>query len=124
MILHKMTVLLLAHRCLKSGCGKAIVLDGNMKNHQNVCNATLAGYAHFKGLDGQVQTGCPNTPVYKSSFCEIHKPVMAKPLQLSNPCNETTTNNIKLQNEEAVGMIVNKRITRNSTLYQVVSYVA
>lgn len=95
-----------------------------MKNHRNVCNATLAGYAHFKGLAGQVQTGCPNTPVYKSSFCAIHKTVMAKPSQLTEPCNKTTTNNFKLQKEEAVGMIVNKRTTRNSTLYQVASYVA
>jgi len=112
-------MLLLAYRCSKSGCGKAIVLDENMKNHRDVCNATLAGYAQFKGLDGQVQTGCPNIPVYKSSFCEVHKPVIAKPSQISDHCDETNVGNMKLHNKEAIGLIVSKRTTRNSTLYQV-----
>ena len=52
-------------------------MDGNMKNHRNVCCATTAGYTEYKGLLGKVQTGCSNTPAYKSSYCDLHKPVIA-----------------------------------------------
>ena len=38
------------HRCEKPGCGQALVPDGNMKNHWDVCSATYAGYAEFSGL--------------------------------------------------------------------------
>ena len=43
-----------------------------------MCLATNAGYADYKGLPGRVQTGCPNSPDYKSHFCQLHKPNVAK----------------------------------------------
>ena len=49
-------------------------MDGNMKNHRDVCLATHAGYAEYRGLPDLVKTGCPNTPDYKSRFCSLHKP--------------------------------------------------
>ena len=58
-------------RNLKHGCGKTLVVDGNKKNHDNVCLAGNAGYAEY--IPGRVQTGCPNSPVYKTQFC-LHKP--------------------------------------------------
>ena len=53
------------------------MIDGNMKNHRDVCSATAAGYVEFKGLPGRVQSGCPNTPDYKSRYCLLHKPAVA-----------------------------------------------
>jgi len=93
------------HRCQKPGCAKALVVDGNMKNHRDVCSATNAGYVEYKGLPGRVRTGCPNTPSFKSSYCNEHKPTMAA-------CSDNTK-------EEPVGLILGKRITRSTTLYQV-----
>ena len=81
------------------GCRQVIVFDGNMKSNREVCLAVDAGFA---GLPGRVKTGCPNTPGFKSS---LHAPLTAIP-------HETPT-------EERPGIIVDKRITRNSTLYQV-----
>ena len=53
------------------------VVDGNMKNHRQVCFATKAGYVDYRGLPGRVRTGCPNSPDYQSAFCHIHKPAVA-----------------------------------------------
>ena len=47
------------------------MVDGNKKNHDDVCLAGNAGYAEY--IPGRVQTGCPNSPVYKTQFC-LHKP--------------------------------------------------
>lgn len=75
-----------------------------MKNHRDVCCATYAGYAEYKGLPGRVRTGCPNTPAYKSAYCSVHKPAMATD---------------KGDKEEPVGLITGKRMTRSTTMYQV-----
>ena len=40
------------HRCHINGCGSILVMDGNMKNHRDVCAAQEAGYAQFSGLPG------------------------------------------------------------------------
>ena len=58
------------------------MLDGNIKNHRDVCLATYAGYVEYKGLPGKVQTGCPNTPAHKSPYCSLHKPVIAVPQRI------------------------------------------
>lgn len=117
----------LAHSCDKPGCKKALVVDGNMKNHRDVCMATNAGYVEFKGLPGQVRTGCPNTPGYKSLYCSVHKPAMAQPqryeveeqgdCQLS-PNDVKPSGSIKAP-QEPIGMITGRKSTRNSTFYQV-----
>ena len=53
------------------------MVDGNKKNCDDVCLAGNAGYAEY--IPGRVQTGCPNSPVYKTQFC-LHKPNLLNPL--------------------------------------------
>ena len=114
-------ILLEGHRCSVNGCGSALVLDGNMKNHRDVCAAQEAGYAEFNGLSGKVKTGCPNTPQLKSRYCPAHAPTAFN----SDPAGIDDDSGIKplnssLQRKEAqLAYIVGKRETRNSTLYQV-----
>ena len=67
------------HECGTVGCGHALVVDGNMKNHQDVCFAKNAGYVEFKGLPGRVRSGCPNTPTHKLRYCSHHKPSLQFP---------------------------------------------
>ena len=59
----------------------------------------------YSGLPGRVRTGSSNTPAYKSRYCAVHEPIVATP-------HETP-------DEKRPGIIVNKRVTRNSTTYQV-----
>lgn len=61
------------HRCSLPGCGITLVIDGNMKIHRNVCAAKDAGYVEFEGLPGSVKTGCMNTPMQQSVFCDTHE---------------------------------------------------
>ena len=105
------------HQCDVAGCGQTIVIDGNMKNYRDVCFAVNAGYVEYKGLPGRVRTGCQNTPQYMSRYCGVHNPVVAIPqnIQLDdNPKPSTSATR-----EDQVGLIVNKRVTRRSTLYEV-----
>lgn len=110
------------HRCEKPGCGIALVIDGNMKNHRNICLATNAGYAVYDGLPGRVRTGCPNSPDYLSPYCGLHKPSVALRQCISvqeDSMEEESSRNVKESNRDLLGIIINKRITRNNTLYQV-----
>ena len=112
------------HHCEKAGCGVAFILDGNMKNHRYVCSATHAGYAEFKGLDGNIITGCPKTPALKSSYCSAHTPIIAV-RHNNTECHDSNTEAASTTSppeEQPIGMIVDKRVTRNSTLYQVCMY--
>ena len=79
-----------------------VIMDGNMKNHRDVCLATHAGYAEYHGLPDMVQTGCPNTPDYKSRFCSLHKP--------SAPGGSSST---------VDKMIIGSRSTRQGKTYEV-----
>ena len=97
------------HCCQKKGCGLALIIDGNMKNHRNICCATAAGYTEYKGLNGKVQTGCLNTPAYKSSYCHLHKPTMSVQKGGDSECTK----------EKPVGLIVSKNETRKTAFYQV-----
>ena len=113
------------HRCKKPGCRRALVLDGNMKNHRCVCCATYAGYAEFKGLSGRVRTGCPNTPAFKSPYCSIHKPMIAVPQCIQIPDDDNdgemlSSEPSQVSTEEPAGIIVEKRVTRSSTYYKVI----
>ena len=63
------------HRCRARGCGETLVIDGNMKNHRDVCFATEAGFVEYLGLPGRVTTGCSNTPDFKSRYCGLHNPI-------------------------------------------------
>lgn len=100
----------LGHRCEKKGCGSALVMDGNMKNHRHVCLATNAGYTEYKGLQGKVQTGCPNTPAYKSPYCKLHKPLIS---------TQNVEHDDGASESKPVGLIIAKKETRKTTLYQV-----
>ena len=94
-----------------------MVFDGNMKNHRDVCFASSAGVACFKGLQGQVRIGCQETPSFQSRYCALHKPTVAisQDVDNSESGNEQSTGN----SEEQIGFIAGKRTTRTSTLYQV-----
>lgn len=100
-------LIFLDHKCRIPGCRSVIVIDGNMKNHRNVCLATHAGYAEYKGLPEFVRTGCPNSPAYKSQFCSLHKPV--SPIEDSSGINGMPQD----------VMVVGKRVTRQGVLYEV-----
>lgn len=112
------------HRCDVTGCGKVLVLDGNMKNNQEVCFATDVGHTEFSGLAGMIQTGCPNTPAYKSRYCALHSPMVTTPQNVQFAENGTpmTTNNSKETEARHVAIITQKRVTRKSTFYQVSAY--
>ena len=58
-------------------------MDGNMKNHRDICKATEARYTKFDGLPGQV-TGCQKTPDFKSRYCHLHKPRVCNVSALDN----------------------------------------
>jgi hypothetical protein len=87
-------------------------MDGNMKNHRDVCLATEAGFVEYLGLPGKVKIGCCNTPDLKSRYCSLHKPTAIDPRQGSS-------DESGLQDNQ-VGLILNKRLTRTQTHYQVV----
>jgi len=119
--LFHLVILTTAHRCDVPGCGKVLVLDGNMKNSREVCLATHAGYAEFTGLPGRVQTGCPNTPGHKSRYCSLHAPCTALPkdIQFSEDGSPITVGPTTSSEERHVAVILSKRVTRNSNFYQV-----
>jgi hypothetical protein len=66
--------LLLGHECEAKGCGKVLVIDGNLKNNREVCAAVDAGFVEYPGLPGKVKTGCMETPEQQSKYCSDHKP--------------------------------------------------
>ena len=105
------------HRCQSNGCGYVIVMDGNMKNHQDVCFAASAGYVEYKGLPRRVRTGCPNSlSEFKSHYCALHPPaVIPKKDSIGTSIATSST----LPAEEQVGMIIGKRETQNCILYEV-----
>ena len=90
------------------------MFDGNMKNHRDICFASNAGTASFKGLNGHVRIGCQNTPAFKSRYCSLHCPTVAKPLG-----EGADSDNGRDKEEDQVALIIGKRTTRTSTLYQV-----
>ena len=47
-------VTLAGHRCEKKGCGRVLVLDGNMKNARTVCACKNVGEIQFTGIGGVV----------------------------------------------------------------------
>lgn len=95
-----------AHRCKCKGCGKVLVVDGNMKNNRQVCAAVNAGYVDYAGLSGSVRTGCPETPEVKSKFCSIHKPRILLTAE-------------KNSDGRVIETIVASKQTRSNTFYQV-----
>ena len=98
------------HKCETPGCSNTLVIDGNMKNRRDVCKADHAGYIKFEGLPGQVRTGCMSSPDLKSRFCKVHKP---------RACTLTSGQGEVTNQEGVVEMILQRKMLRNRTLYQV-----
>ena len=71
-----------------------VIIDGNLKNHCNVCYASSAGVASFLGFAWSNQSGRPTA--FKSRYCAVHK-----------------------DNEELVGFIIGERRIRSSTMCEV-----
>ena len=89
-----------------------LVVDGNLKNHRDVCMATEAGYVTFQGLPEKVKTGCALTPELRSQYCSLHKPrVCAKPLDDTSSTTDST--------EDIAEMILEERVTRSEIYYKV-----
>ena len=90
-----------------------------MKNHRQVCSATDAGYTEFVGLPGRIKTGCSNSPAYKSRYCSLHSPTIAKscPYSFSDDGKELSCEVTK--SEGSIAMIISKRQTRQNTFYKV-----
>ena len=95
-----------------------LVMDGNMKNHRDVCLAKEAGYAEFHGLPGRVKTGCPNTPQLMSRYCSLHTPTAFKP-QGDDSFDDTTAVTVPGKDDGQVAYITSKKQTRQTTFYQV-----
>lgn len=100
------------HICSTPGCKTIVVMDGNMKNHRDVCKATEAGYSTFDGLPGQVKTGCQKTPDFKSRYCYLHKPRVCA---ISEDQEDEATSL-----EGVVEMILETKVTRKTTYYKVI----
>lgn len=104
------TIILSGHKCDVLGCNSVLVMDGNLKNHRDVCLAKEAGYVTYQGLPGKVKTGCVLTPDLRSRYCSLHKPRVCE-----KPQDDDTSNS----EEDIAEMIVEERITRSQTHYKV-----
>lgn len=111
------------HQCNESGCGRTLVLDGNMKNHRDVCAAKEAGYAEFDGLPGKIKTGCTNTPQLKSRYCPPHTPTVVKlqKVDMDEHASSSTKKEAPSNQEDQIAYIVGKKTTRQNTFYEVCS---
>lgn len=88
-----------------------------MKNRQDICAATEAGYAEYVGLPGKIKTGCQQSPAYKSKFCYEHSPRVG-----NMTCTEDETN-VSTPKENIVAFINSKKKqTRSGTYYQVIYF--
>ena len=95
-----------------------MVLDGNMKNHRQVCLAQEAGCAEFNSLPGKVKTGCINTPQLKSRYCQAHTPTIFTPQENEDVSESTVLCAIPSQ-EKQLAYITNKKTTRQTTFHEV-----
>ena len=134
-VVHMVTYILLAcplnflaHNCSFPGCGSVLVLDGNMKNHRDVCYAKDAGFIQFSGLPGVIKTGCPASPDFKSQYCSQHKSHACDLLNNGEVDDELgTTPGPALRSRRKrqhpgspiAEMILAKKTTRKQTYYQV-----
>uniref|UniRef100_A0A7M5UMV9 Uncharacterized protein n=1 Tax=Clytia hemisphaerica TaxID=252671 RepID=A0A7M5UMV9_9CNID len=61
------------HQCEKQGCGRVLVLDGNMKTSRRVCAVKDITSVVFPTMKEEFKTGCLNTPIQDSKFCSLHE---------------------------------------------------
>ncbi len=94
-----------------------MVLDGNMKNHRDVCKARDAGYTEYEGLPGSIKTGCMNTPESQSRFCTIHQVRICGTKDTLD--TDATAPPVSTTYSGVVERILEKRTTRNANYYKV-----
>ena len=125
------------HSCSYPGCGTVLVLDGNMKNHRDVCYAKDAGFIEFEGLKGLIKTGCAATPKYKSQYCDKHKNQACNLLYVDQIDTEedlgiqtgpelrdrSSVAQSKKAGNAIAELILSKKATRKQMYYQVCTYV-
>ncbi|CAH1255647.1 Hypp1583 [Branchiostoma lanceolatum] len=107
------------HRCTVAGCDSCIVLDGNAKNHRQVCSVKDAS-VQFPLLPGSVKTGCINTPAKGSRFCEKCREFACDPKGKT----EEAVTELKVEAHLAddpylIEEILDKKSFRTTTLYKV-----
>jgi hypothetical protein len=103
--------LLSAHHCYFPGCNQVLVLDGNRKNRRDIC---AAGYIEYKSLPGTIKTGCQLSPMRTSQY---HAPRVSK--VCAQDCTSTSESTGSANDEGIVKVVLAKKVTRNTTLYQV-----
>ena len=84
-------------------------MDGNQKNNRPECAAEEAGFVEYKGLPGSVKTECMETPLQQSRFCTYHRPRVVHSKDQPDP-------------DKVVETLLTKKKTRNSTFYEVHTY--
>lgn len=107
----------IGHHCEDTNCKRTLILDGNMKNHRDICAARHAGFAEYEGLPGNVKTGCPNTPLPRTRYCAAHVPTAFSSV-VSGECSSTTSGHGLHQ----VAFIIEKKTTRQNSFYKVRAY--
>ena len=90
-----------------------LVLDGNLKNQQEVCMAKDAGFTEFAGLPGLIRTGCPRTPAFKCRYCTEH---MNQACTSQPECGSAESSE---EGESIIEVILAKKVTCSETYYQV-----
>ena len=91
--------------------------DGNMKNRRDICAASEAGYVQYKSLPGTIKTGCQLSPMRTSKYCFNHAPRVSK--VCAQDCTSTSESTGSASEEGIVKVLLVKKVTRNSTLCQV-----
>ena len=88
-----------------------------MKNRRDICAASEAGYIEYKSLPGTIKTGCQLSPMRTSKYCFNHAPRVSK--VCAQDCTSTSESTGSASEEGIVKVLLAKKVTRNSTLYQV-----
>ncbi|XP_078667555.1 uncharacterized protein LOC144909414 [Branchiostoma floridae x Branchiostoma belcheri] len=116
-----------AHICAVPGCQNCIILDGNAKNHRQVCSVTDAAM-EFPGLPGSIKTGCINTPAKGSRFCKTCKDFVCDPkeqrenTQEATACGQGNSDSIEATTPGVpylIDEILEKKEFRSVTIYKV-----
>lgn len=98
------------------------MIDGNQKIRRSVCMASHAGFVKYPSLPGSISTGCIKSPTYKSRFCEQHSPRSCTAKPAEDEVNQSATHQpISKSGEEVVELLLDKKTTRGSTYYKVIT---
>ena len=81
------------------------------------CAASKAGYVEYKSLPGTIETGCQLSPMRISKYCFNHAPRVSK--VCAQDCTSTSESTGSVSEEGIVKVLLAKKVTRNSILYQV-----